>query len=106
MVSCYRASAPALAEWIEENLPEGLAVFELPAAHRRRLRTTNGAERLSEEIKRRTRVARLFPNEESLLRLVSAVVAEISEEWESGKVYLNMKNAKSAGESFYRKDVA
>ena len=106
LVERYRRTAPRLAEWAEQNIPEGLAVFDLPAAHRRRLRTTNCLERLSEEIKRRTRVARLFPGETSLLRLVSAVVAEISEEWESGKVYLNMKNTGSAGEEIYRKEVA
>jgi transposase-like protein len=54
------------------------------------MRTSNSIERLNKEIKRRTRVATLFPNEESLLRLVSAVLSEISEDWETGKVYLNM----------------
>jgi transposase-like protein len=48
-------------------------------------------ERLNKEIKRRTRVATLFPNEASLLRLVSAILVEITEEWETGKVYLNME---------------
>ena len=81
-------------------------MFDLPASHRRRLRTTNGLERVSQEIKRRTRVARLFPNESSALRLVSAVLAEISEEWETGKVYLNMKNEGHAKSEIYRKDVA
>lgn len=106
MVERYRQKAPRLAEWAEKNIPEGLAVFELPTAHRRRLRTTNGLERVSREIKRRTRVARLLPNEASLLRLVSAVLSEISEEWETGKVYLNMKNEWPARSEFYRKDVA
>jgi len=90
-VGKYQASAPKLAEWIEANVPEGLAVFGLPPAHRRRLRTSNMLERLNQEIKRRTRVATLFPNEDSLLRLVSAVLSEVSEEWETGKVYLNME---------------
>ena len=49
-------------------------------------------ERLNREINRRTRVATLFPNEASLLRLVSAVLAEISEEWETGRVYLTLEN--------------
>lgn len=52
---------------------------------------TMKAERLNKEIKRRTRVAGLFPNEDSLLRLVSGVVAELSDEWESGNIYLNIK---------------
>jgi len=83
-----------LAQWAEENIPEGLTVFQLPTRHQKRMRTSNSIERLNKEIKRRTRVATLFPNEESLLRLVSAVLAEISEEWETGKVYLNMETEK------------
>ena len=106
MVERYRKKAPRLAEWAKKNIPEGLTVFDLPASHRRRLRTTNGLERVSQEIKRRTRVARLFPNESSVLRLVSAVLAEISEEWETGKVYLNMKNERHVKSEIYRKDVA
>ena len=61
----------------------------LPKYQRRRLRTTNMLERVNKEVKRRTRVATLFPNEASLLRLVTAVLMEISEDWETGKVYLN-----------------
>ncbi len=90
VVEKYREIAPKLAEWMETSLPDGLAVFGLPEAHRRRMRTSNLMERLSKEIKRRTRVATLFPSEESLLRLVSAVVAEISEEWETARTYLCM----------------
>jgi len=88
----YRKSAPKLAAWMERAIPEGLTVFELPEAHRRRIRTTNVLERLNREIKRRTRVATLFPNEASLLRLVSAMVAEISDEWELGRAYLVMES--------------
>jgi len=81
---------------MENNVPAGLAVFELPRTHQRRLRTTNALERLNEEIKRRTRVATLFPNEASLLRLVSAILSETSEDWETGKVYLTMPTLASA----------
>ena len=88
MVQQYEKSLPKLSQWLEENVPEGLSVFRLPAAQRRYLRTTNMLERVHKELKRRTRVATLFPNEASLLRLVSAVLAELSEEWECGKVYL------------------
>jgi transposase-like protein len=90
-VKKYRASAPKLAEWLEPNVPEGLAVFALPPSHRRRLRTINMLERLNKELKRRTRVAGLFPNEGSALRLVSAVAMEISEEWETNRKYLTME---------------
>lgn len=89
MLDKYRQSAPRLVEWLQENVPEGLTVFTRPAAHRRRLRTTNLIERLNKEIHRRTRVATLFPNEASLLRLVSAVLVEVDQEWQTGIRYLN-----------------
>ena len=89
-VKKYRTSASRLADWLEANVPEGLAVFALPRSHRRRLRTSNMLERLNEEIKRRTRVAGLFPNEASALRLVSAVLMEVSEDWETNRRYLTM----------------
>jgi len=79
----YQKTAPQLVCWAEEALPEGFTVFALPASHRRKLRTTNLVERLNEEIRRRTRVARLFPNEAACLRLVSAILMEISEDWQS-----------------------
>jgi hypothetical protein len=84
-------SHPQLAAWAETNVPEGFAVFNLPEGHRVRMRTTNGLERLNKELKRRTRVATLFPNTQSCERLVSALLAEQDEEWMSGKIYLNMK---------------
>ena len=85
-------SAPKLATWMEDNLPQGFAVFTLPAAHQKRLRTSNALERVNQELKRRTRVARGFPNEKSLLRLISARLTETSDDWETGKIYLNMEN--------------
>jgi len=91
VVASYAESAPKLAAWMEENLPQGFAIFALPTAQQRRLRTTNALERVNMELKRRTRVAGLFPNEASLLRLVSALLAEYSDEWETGKTYLNMQ---------------
>jgi transposase-like protein len=98
LVKKYETSAPDLSAWMEANVPEGLTVFELPSSHQRRLRTTNMLERLNQEIKRRTRVATLFPNEASLLRLVSAILSETSDDWETGKTYLTMpKNAPASG---------
>jgi putative transposase len=91
IVAHYTKSAPKLATWMEENLPQGFTVFTLPAAHQKRLRTSNALERVNQELKRRTRVARVFPNEKSLLRLIPALLAETSEEWETGKIYLNME---------------
>lgn len=92
LIDRYQESAPALAKWAEEALPEGFTVFKLDGVHRRRLRTTNLVERLNEEIKRRTKVARLFPNEASCLRLVTAILIEIAEEWQTDeKRYLVFK---------------
>ena len=90
-VDKYRSKAPRLSAWMEENIPQGFTVFMLPDTMRLRLRTTNMLERLNREIKRRTRVASLFPNEASLLRLVSAILMETSEEWETSKKYLRLE---------------
>lgn len=90
MLKRYEKTAPKLVQWAEENLPEGFAVFSFPESHRRRLRTSNVIERLNKEIARRSKVATLFPNTDSCLRLVTAVVMEISDEWETGRTYLNM----------------
>ncbi len=89
-VARYAVTAPKLADWLETNIPEGLTVFDRPAHQRRLLRTVNGLERLNREIRRRTRVAVLFPNEASCLRLATAIVMEVSEEWQTGRVYLRL----------------
>ena len=86
----YADTASDLADWLEVSIPEGLTVFDFPSSHWRRIRTSNLMERLSQEIKRRTRVIRLFPNVASCLRLVSAVLMERSEDWETGRMYLNL----------------
>ena len=65
-------------------------MFDHPPSHRVQLRATNGLERIKRELKRRTRVASIFPNPASCLRLVSALLAELDEEWMSGKIYLNL----------------
>jgi putative transposase len=75
---------------LEERIEECLACLAFPESHRRRIRTTNGLERLNQEIKRRTRVVRIFPNSEACLRLVSALAVEQSEEWVTGRRYLDM----------------
>jgi transposase-like protein len=89
----YAISAPRLSAWLEDNLSEGFSVFDFPLEHRRTIRTTNNLERINKEIRRRTRVVGVFPNEASCLRLVSAILMEISEEWQIGKRYC-------AGKSF------
>lgn len=85
----YSATAPQLSKWMENNIAEGLTVFAFPAEHSKRIRTNNVSERLNKEIKRRTRKVGIFPNEASCLRLVTAIVMEISEEWLVSKKYLS-----------------
>jgi putative transposase len=80
-----------VAEHLEEHIEECLSCLAFPESHRRRIRTTNSLERLNQEIKRRTRVVRIFPNRESCLRLVSALAVEVSEEWVTGRRYLDME---------------
>jgi len=84
----YEQKASDLARWLEENIPQGLTVFAFPAYQRRLLRTTNGLERLTREIRRRSRIVGIFPNEMSCLRLVTAVLMEISDEWLTCRVYI------------------
>lgn len=90
-VSKYVKTAPKLSAWMEENIPESLTVFNFPIQCRRSLRTTNGLERINREIRRRTRVVGIFPNEASCLRLISAMLMESSEEWEVGRKLLRLK---------------
>ena len=86
----WRASHPQVAAQLEEGIEDCLSCLWFPAAHQARIRTTNGLERLSQELKRRTRVVRIFPNREACLRLVSALAAEHSDEWLSGRRYLDV----------------
>ena len=90
IVTKWRERSVKLADWMEANLPEGFSVFVLPEHQRRRLRTSNMAERIHRDIKRRTKVAGLFPNEASVLRLVTAIHIETSEDWETGRAYLTI----------------
>ena len=92
-VAKYQTSALRLSEWLATNIPEGLTAFAFPAAFRRLLRTTNGVERLHREVRRRARVVSIFPHPISCLRLVSAVLTEISEEWLTGRTYINFEGA-------------
>ena len=92
-VEKYSKSASRLSEWMVTNIPEGLTVFAFPAPFRRLLRTTNGVERLHREVRRRARVVSIFPNPAACLRLVSAVLAEVSEEWLTGRTYMIFEGA-------------
>jgi putative transposase len=87
-VEKYAKNASRLADWMEKNIPEGLTVFAFPTSHQRKLRTSNPIERLHREIRRRTNVVGIFPNEAACLRLISAVLMEFDEEWQIGRLYL------------------
>lgn len=88
----YAKIAPKLADWMEKNIPEGLTVFAFPISHQRKLRTTNGIERLNRELHRRSAVVGIFPNEASCLRLISALLMEYHDEWQIGRVYLTFQD--------------
>ena len=87
----YQDKAPRLTKWAETALPEGFTAFMFPEQHRKKIRTVNMLERVNREIKRRTKVATLFPNTDSCLRLASAVAMEISDEWQTGRKYLTVE---------------
>ena len=80
---------PKLCAWVETNIEETWTFYRLPVAHHKHLKSTNLLERFNQEIKRRTLVVRIFPNEASCLRLVRAIAAEQHEEWMEGSRYLN-----------------
>jgi putative transposase len=83
--------AAKVADHLEEHIEECLSCLAFPESHRRRIRTTNGLERFNQELKRRTRVVRIFPNRRSCLRLVTALAVEQSEEWLTGRRYLDIE---------------
>jgi len=86
-ITKYTTSAPRLAAWLEDSLPDSFTNFDFPLEHRRTIRTSNSLERVNKEIRRRTNVVGVFPNEASCLRLISALLMEICEEWQLGKHY-------------------
>lgn len=82
---------PKLCTWVEENIEETFTFYRWPRSHHKHIRSTNMLERINEEIKRRTYVIRIFPNEDSCLRLVRALLVEIHEDWIEQHRYLNME---------------
>lgn len=105
----YKESAPEFSRWLEENIEEGLTVFSFPRKCWKKIRTVNPLERVNKEIRRRTRVVGIFPNQESCLRLITAVLQEIHEGWIVGRKYINFEDnnlAESLELPIYRKKVA
>jgi len=106
VISEFSKKAPEFTKWLEANIHEGLTCYQFPREHQRRLRTSNGIERVNREIKRRTRVAVLFPNAESALRLVTGVLIEIHEEWVTGRQYLDMDLSRDKKKDYCSQQVA
>ena len=86
----YAVSAPKAMTLLDEGFDDVTAVLSLPLRYRKRLRTTNGIERLNQEIRRRERVIRIFPNEASAVRLIGALLIEQDEKWSTGRKYFEM----------------
>jgi transposase-like protein len=86
----WQKKYPKLCDWVEENIEETFTFYRLPIQFHKHLKSTNMLERLNEEIKRRTHVVRIFPNEQSCLRLVRALAVETHENWIEATRYLNM----------------
>ena len=94
-VEAYQDKIPKAIETLENGFDDAIAVLMLPEKYRKRLRTTNAMERLNQEIRRRERVIRIFPNRESLVRLIGALLIEFDEKWASGRRYLDMAEFES-----------
>ncbi len=90
LIQTYQHSYPDLAKKLDEEMEHTLTCFHFPKDHRKRIRTTNGLERFNQEINRRSRVVRIFPNDASCIRLIGALAMEQSEEWLTGRRYLDM----------------
>ena len=90
IIEKFEITAPNAMEILESGFEDALAILALPLSYRKRLRTSNSIERLDEEIRRRERVIRIFPNENSLIRLISALLVEQHEKWSTGKEYFIM----------------
>ncbi len=91
IIAKYEARAPKATSLLDEAFDDITAVLALPFRYRKRLRTTNGVERLNEEIRRRERVIRIFPNEASVIRLMGALLMEQDEKWQTGRKYFDME---------------
>jgi Transposase, Mutator family len=87
----WQEKYPKLCAWVEENIEETLTFYRLPREHHKPLKSTNMLERINQELKRRTHVIRIFPNQESALRLIRALAVEIHEDWIEAHRYLNME---------------
>jgi len=90
IIGKYETRAPKAAALLDEAFDDITAVLAVPLKYRKRLRTTNSVERLNQEIRRRERVIRIFPNEASVIRLMGALLMEQDEKWQTGRKYFDM----------------
>jgi putative transposase len=90
IIKTYESKAPKATALLDEAFDDITAVLALPLKYRKRLRTTNGVERLNQEIRRRERVIRIFPNAASVIRLMGALLMEHDEKWQTGRKYFDM----------------
>jgi putative transposase len=95
----WGAKYPKLCAWVEENIEETWTYYRLPREHHKHMKSTNMLERLNQELKRRTHVIRIFPNEASCLRLIRALASEQHEEWLDGARYLSMEPLREQSKS-------
>ena len=102
----WQQKYPKLCNWVEENIEETFSFYRLPLQHHKHLKSSNMLERLNEEIKRRTHVVRIFPNEDSCLRLVRALATEMHENWIEATRYLNMDLLKEHRKEMLHKNAA
>jgi transposase-like protein len=90
-VALLSGPAPKAAQLLDESFDDITAVFALPQNYRKKMRTSNGVERVNEEIRRRDRVLRIYPSDDSVMRIIGTVLLEQTEAWLSGRVYLDMR---------------
>ena len=103
LVAELETNRARLANWMDEEIESCFTVYTLPAAHRKRMRSTNMIERLNQELLRRSRVIRIFPNESSCLRLFGSMCMEQSEQWKTGRMYLDMSLLKTKNQQGWPK---
>lgn len=90
IIDKYETKAPKAATLLDDAFDDITAVLAIPLKYRKRLRTTNGVERLNQEVRRRERVIRIFPNEASVIRFMGALLMEQYEKWQTGRKYFDM----------------
>ena len=91
----YESKESKVSAWMEENIPQSFSVFKRPKEHQKKVRTSNMAERTNKEIRRRTRVVGIFPNDASCLRLISSILVETHDDWLQGNLYLKKEEFSS-----------